>query len=156
MNRLHAVTKIQRAVLDDGISDPKDVFQKLRFEIPNSGQDLVMERKEIEAFAAQSIGLVQDARFPVERERMRLDILEGELRADLLDAIAGIDISDPGVCRDVYELHRKVGSSTGAPTLQEAIDMLAVSKPEPGEDAIAGFVSRLEALYPKRDEAADE
>lgn len=153
MNRLHAMTKIQRAALDGGNKDPKDIFMGLRFEIPNGGDNEVMSRKEIEAFATQSIQLVADAKFPVERARMALDILEGELRADLLDTVAELDITNPRDCREVYELHRKIGSSIGEPTLREAIDAVAVGGID--ADRVAALVTRLNAIYPLVDPDGD-
>lgn len=147
MNRLHALTLIQRTVFEEKPSDVKDVFMKLRFLIPNGSEDEVMSRKEIDAFAQNCLAQLADARFPVERERYRIDILEGELRADLLDAIAELDLSDPNDCRELYELHRAVGNSTGSPTLQQAIDTLAAGGL--GEDRIKTLTDRFFALYPK-------
>lgn len=146
MNRLHALTKIQRHVFESGCTDEKDIFLALRHVIPNGGDTEVLSRKEIESFAKISLQQLAEARFPVERERLRLDILEGELRADLLDEIAKLDLSNPRDCRELYELHRAVGNSTGEPTLRQAIDALAVGGTS--EDVVAALTERLLALYP--------
>lgn len=142
MNRLHAMTMIQRAALDGAI-DEKSVYGTVRGKFDTSGDKAVMLRGEIEAFAKQAIAMTKAACFPVERERLRLDILEGELRADILDGIAALDISNPRDCRDVYELHTKVGGSTGEPTLREAIGAL-----EAGGQDVAELTSRCNAIYP--------
>lgn len=146
MNRLHALTLIQRTVLEGSMTDEKDVFMKLRFEIPNGGDTELMSRNEIQAFAKNCVMQLSEARFPVERERLRLDILEGELRADILDEIAKLDLSDPRQCRELYELHREVGGSTGEPSLRRAVDTLAVGGCD--ENTIKAFTERLLALYP--------
>lgn len=147
MNRLHALTLIQRTVFEDRPVEVKDVFMKLRFLIPNGGDNEVLARKDIEAFAENCMRQLKDLRFPVEFERMRIDILEGELRADLLDAIGELDLSDPNDCRELFELHRAVGSSTGSPTLMQAIDALAAGGIH--EDRIKALTERYLALYPK-------
>jgi hypothetical protein len=146
MNRLHAITKIQRAVFDDGITDPKDVFLKLRFVIPNGGADELMPRKEIEALAEHAIAMLKNVHFPVERAHLALDILEGELRADLLDALASLDVTEPNVCREVFEMHRNLGNSTGPASLRECVDMLAEGGA--AEELVADLATRLAALYP--------
>ena len=140
------MTLIQRTALEGGSIEPKDIYLKLRNTIPNGGLDEVMSRQEIVAFAEQSVKLVAESRFPVERERMRLDICEGELRADLLDELAKLDLSNPRIARELYETHRKIGSSTGEPTLREAIDTLAVSGVSP--DTMTALVARLNEIYP--------
>ena len=150
MNRLHAMTIIQRAVLDDGMKDPKDVFLSVRAKFPTSGHDQLLSRAEVEQFAAQSISMLANAHFPVERARLALDIREGELRADILDGIAALDISNPRDCRDVYELHQRVGGSIGEPTLREAIDILKAG----GQD-VAGLVERCDEIYPPQQEDAE-
>jgi hypothetical protein len=146
VNRLHAMTKIQRFVVEKKPVDGKAVFTALRFEIPNSGEGEVMSRKEIEAFADHSIKTIADMRFGVERARLSLDIAEGELRADLLDALDALDMTNPQDCREIYELHREIGSSTGPASLRKAVDMLAAGGGT--EDAMADFTARLLALYP--------
>lgn len=146
MNRLHAMTRIQRLVFEHRPVDGKDVFMRLRTEIPNGGDKEVMSRKEIEAFADHAIKLIGDMRFGVELARLQLDIAEGELRADVLDALDALDMSKPGDCRDIYELHREIGSSTGPASLRKALDMLAVGGTS--EDTMASLTARLLALYP--------
>jgi hypothetical protein len=146
MNRLHAMTRIQRLVFEHRPVDGKDVFMRVRMEIPNGGDNEVMSRKEIEAFADHAIKLIGDMKFSVELARLQLDIAEGELRADLLDALDALDMTNPSDCRDIYELHREIGNSTGAPSLRKAIDTLAVGGTH--EDTIAALTARLLALYP--------
>jgi hypothetical protein len=139
MNRLHAMAKVQRAVFESDTIEPKDIYLKLRFEIPET----LMGRKEIEAFAEHSIQLRSDARFPVEKARMALDILEAELRADVLDALGALDVTNPRDCREVYELHRQLGSSIGEHSLRHGIDALEAA----GKDFEA-LRARLDEIYP--------
>lgn len=145
MNRLHAMTRIQRHVVEAKPVDGKAVFTALRFEIPNGTEGEVMSRKEIEAFGEHSIQTIANMRFGVEHKRLALDISEGELRADLLDALDALDMTNPQDCREIYELHREIAGSTGPASLRKAVDMLAVSSTE---DAMADFTARLLALYP--------
>ncbi len=147
MNRLHCMVAIQRAVFD-GATEPSTVFQQIRREYRiSSGHDELMSRTECEEHAKQSIRIFEQAQFPVERARLGLDIAEGELRADVLDGIAALDISNPRDCRDVYELHQKVGGSTGEPTLREAISTL-----EAGGQDVTKLTERCDALYPKQED----
>ncbi len=146
MNRLHAMTLIQRTVLESDCIDASDIFMRLRRDIPNGGDSELMSRKEIEAFAKQAIELRDQAKFPVERKRLELDITEGELRADVIDALALIDLSNPRDVRDVYEMHRKIGGSIGEPSLREAVDYLGEAGVD--EAVVAPLAARLLALYP--------
>lgn len=134
---------IQRTVLEKDPVDGKEVFMLLRFVIPNGGDQEVMSRDEITQFGQHSVQIVKNASFHVEREKLKLDILEAELRADLLDALSTVDISDPAVCREIYNEHVSVASSTGRASLEEAIGKLA----EAGVD-VTDFRTRLEAVYP--------
>lgn len=145
------MARIQKTVLEHEITDPKDVYQKLRFEIKHE----VMPREAIQGFAAQAIQLVSDAKFPVERDRMRLDIAEGELRADLLDALQLLDRSNPRDTRDIYELLRELGGSIGEPSLRKVIDAVTVSG-KVDADTCADFARRLVALYPPTEDDNDE
>lgn len=141
------MTMVQRTVLESDSIEKKDVYLKLRFEIPEE----VMGRLEIEAAAEQSVRIRDQAKFPVERARLALDIREGELRADVLDALALVDISNPRDCRDVYELHHQVGGSSGEPSLRNAIDFLGTAGID--EAVVGPLAARLLELYP---EDADE
>ncbi len=146
MNRLHLLTFIQRCALHDGDTDENAVYGKVRKSFPgavNDGDKELMGRAECQAVAKQSIDMVRNSRFPIERARLALDIREGELRADVLDAIALLDVSNPRDCRDVFELHSKVGGSIGEPTLREALDMLA----EAGQDTTP-LKARCDEIFP--------
>lgn len=140
MNRLHAMAKVQRVVFESDTIEPKDVYLKLRSEIDTD----IMGRKEIEAFAEHSIQLRRDARFPVEKARMALDIAEAELRADVLDALGKLDVSEPRACREVYELHRQLGGSIGEPSLRLALEYLT----EDGIEGVEALRARLDEIYP--------
>jgi hypothetical protein len=146
VNRLHALTRIQKAALSGDYVDGKAIYAAVRNEIPTSGEDMLMSRTEIEQFAEQQSKIAKAIDFNVERAKFALDITEGELRADLLDALDALDMTNPSDCRDIYELHREIGNSTGAPSLRKAIDTLAVGGTH--EDTIAALTARLLALYP--------
>lgn len=150
MNRMHAITLIQRTVLEENPSDAKDVFLKLRSQIPNGGMDEVLSRKEIEAVAEGSIQTIKNAHFPVERAKLRLELLESELRADLLDALAGIELKDPDTVREVFQAHQELASSSGPASLRNCIDLIEAS----GAD-VAPLLQRLLDIYPEpKDEEA--
>lgn len=143
MNRLHAFALIQRTVFDSDTIDANDVYLKLRNVIPNGGHDQVMSRDEIKGRAKEAIEQRDEAKFKVEFARHRLDILEAELRADVLDALEVIDLSNPRVCREVYDVHRQVGTSVGQPSLRQALELL-----KGGGHDCAALKSRLDEIYP--------
>jgi hypothetical protein len=150
MNRLHALTRIQKAALSGDYVDGKAIYAAVRNEIPTSGEDMLMSRTEIEKFADQQHAIASAIDFKVERAKFALDIAEGELRADLLDALDGLDVSDPRDCREVFRVHREVGNSSGPASIREAIDMLAAGGI--AEDAVVSLVGRLNALYPPEEQ----
>lgn len=143
MNRLHALARVHETVLDKSPVTEKDVYQALRFEIDAA----VMSRTEIEGFAKQFMVAAEQATFKVQRARARLDIAECKLRADILDALDNLDINDPNDCRDVESMHREIGSSTGKPSVAQALELLAAG----GVD-VAAMTAAMEALWPARDE----
>ncbi len=136
MNRLHVVAEIQSLVLS-GLTEVGEINRRLR---PMNPDGCGMKRTEVEKFTKQSIEMVGAAYFPVERRRFELDITEARLRADILDALATLDISDPNVAREVFEVHSRVGGSSGKPTLDEAIELL--------DEAGAAFKPRMLELWP--------
>jgi hypothetical protein len=145
MNRLHVMTAIQRCALE-GDKDESTIYGKIRKLLPgavNNGAEELLSRKEAEALALQSIHMVSNARFPVERARLALDIREGELRADVLDAIATLDLSNPRDVRDVYETHQMVASSIGEPSLRAALDLLAAA-----DQDVTVLKARVDELFP--------
>ncbi len=144
MNKLHAITLVQKTVIEGSFVDPKDVFLKLRSVIPNGGDTEVLSRKEIESVATEALQQLKSILFPVEKCKLLLDVKEMELRADLLDALAGVDISNPRDCRDVFETHRQLASSSGEPSLRLAMNTLAAAG-LPHE----AFKARLDELYPE-------
>jgi hypothetical protein len=152
VNRMHVMTTIQRLALE-GDSDADSIYGKIRKALPgtvNNGAGELMSRAECQAFAKQAIHQAQSAMFPVERARLALDIAEGELRADILDGVAALDVSNPRDCRDAFDLHQKVGGSVGEPTCREAIDYLKNA----GQD-VAALEAKLVELYPAPTEDDD-
>lgn len=148
LNRLHALALIQKIVLDKDITDldegPKQVFNNVREVVPIGGKDEVLSRAEVMGFAKQAIATAATAKFPVERANLRLEVAEHELRADLLDALCALDITDPADCRDVFNVHRELAGSSGPASMRTALDALSAG----GVDVTA-YTVRLEALYPK-------
>jgi hypothetical protein len=149
VNRLHIMTRAQRAALE-GVTDENAIYGIVRTEYPGTvgnGADELMSRKELEMFSRQAVLTAQNARFPVERARLALDIREGELRADVLDALAQLDVSNPRDCRDVFEIHQKVAGSIGEPTLREAIDLLAAADKD-----VSALRTRCDEIFPPTEE----
>lgn len=153
MNRLHLIAKIQRKALlgkpgPDGKWEPlfvdgKELFGSLNRE--DRGITDILKRSEIENFAQAAIDQVKAALFPVERRRMALDVNEGELRADILDALSTLDLEKPDVARNVYEAHAQVGGSTGRPSMDHAVLLLE----ELGAAELAESLrARIDELYP--------
>lgn len=154
MNRLHALTRIQRAAATGDHVDGKSIFMALRFEIPNGGDNEVLSRKEIETFGDMQVSAVKGMNFALEKAKYVLDIAEGELRADLLDALDALDTTDPRDCRDLFRIHQGVGNGGGPASILEAIDALAAGGATP--DEVAGYIARLHEIYPEEKPEADE
>jgi hypothetical protein len=152
MNRLHALTRIQREALvnRDEHTDGNAVWQAIR-----EGWDTsVLSRSKATEFADVQLKQAKAIDFELERAKFLLDITEGELRADLLDALDTIDVSNPRVCREVFECHRGLGNSTGEASIREAIDLLGVAGFD--EAQCADFARRLLELYPADPEDKEE
>lgn len=145
MNRLHVITKVNELALN-GTTEVGEIFRLLRNElstVSSSVESLGLKRTDIEHLAKQALEQVSNALFPCERRRLELDVLEGKLRADVLDALATIDLSNPSVAREVFEAHRAVGFNTGTPSIRTALDVLDGA----GVDC-AALNAQLDALYP--------
>lgn len=154
MNRLHVVTRIQGLALEG----KTDIFKLIRDEIPSDGDCGVtwggMAKKDIEAFADNTLKMIKAISFNVERERMRLDTLEGGLRADVLDALDALDLSNPRDAREIFEAHQQIGASTGPASLRTAIDMIAAADGT-SPDLVKDLTDRMLYLYPEADDDAE-
>jgi hypothetical protein len=145
VNKFHVYAIVQAAVLanEAELSDGKSVFHTLREQYP-SITDL-MSRSEIEKVATSFFEGLKKVTFAVERRAMELQAEEAMLRADLIDELAKLDVTDPGVAREVLATINSTVASAGEPSLQEAIDILK------GADVdVVSFEARLEALFPDK------
>jgi hypothetical protein len=122
MNRLHLVVQIQELVLAG--KEPAEVYQELRSLKNPSIEDLGLKRTDVENMAKSSKTTLETALFPIEKRKLALDVQEGRLRADILDAVAGLDVSDVLVAREVWAVHQELGNSSGPASLRSALDCL--------------------------------
>lgn len=153
MNRLHVVTHVQELAIE-GITEPGEVYRLVRnrlSEQSTSLEDFGLKRTEVEKLAKEAVEMVGNAHFPIERRRLELDLAEGKIRADILDALKTIDISNPNIAREVYEAHRSVGASAGAVSLRHGMDCL-----EGANVDVTSLKAAIEALFPSEPEDKKE
>jgi hypothetical protein len=123
MNRLHVITRIQELVLSG--TSPGEIYKTLRDECRNpSIEGLGLKRTDVDKLAEGSAKTLEQVQFPCERRHLELEIAETKIRADVLDAVATLDISNPTVAREVFNAHRQLGSSSGEPSILQALDLL--------------------------------
>ncbi len=106
-----------------------------------------MQRKDIEAVAAQVKAMVAQANTPMRRRRLEVDLIEGRVRADILEAMDSLDLSQahPADVMEMYDVYQAVAGANGAPGLAKALDTLEAAG---YEDAISLRV-RAAVLYPE-------
>ncbi len=148
-NKLHVLGFCQQQVLD-GLDDERFILKavqaKFAPESPDGGvTHCGVTREDIKNTAKAMIDVVAQAQFPVEKANLQLDTTEILLRADFLQALDKLPLTDPRDVRDLHGLYRKLASQGGEASMQEALDHLR----EGGLlDDVATLKARVLELYP--------